>query len=72
MGSFCLSQFLSNDGEHLFEIVLQSTWGLSSPGKQVARSSIYVRKRVKFGVLKVKGGQNVRSVGNDKNFDKQA
>ena len=52
-----------------FDLILQSAWGLSSPGKQVGR-------RAKLGVEKVNGGQNicnrVASVGNGKNFEKQA
>ena len=57
-----------------FDLILQSAWGLSSPGKQVGRNSTRVRKGAKFGVEKVNGGQNicnrVASVGNGKNFEK--
>ena len=57
-------------------LFLHSTWGLSSPGKQVGRSSSPYRKGAKCGVEKVNGGQNicnsVASVGNGKNFEKQA
>ena len=57
-----------------FDLILQSAWGLSSPGKQVGRNSTHVRKGAKFGVEKVNGGQNicnrVASVGNGKNFEK--
>ena len=58
-----------------FELILQSAWGLSSPGKQVGRSSTpswHVRKGAKFGIEKVNGGQNIcsrdASVGNGKKF----
>ena len=41
-----------------FELVLQSAWGLSSPGKQVARSSTPCQKR---GVQKANSGQDICS-----------
>ena len=59
-----------------FELVLQSAWELSSPGKQVARSSTPCQKR-----SQVWGTESERwpkymsrdaSVGNKKNFEKQA
>ena len=56
-----------------FDLILRSAWGLSSPGKKVV---LHVGKGAKFGVSKVNGGQNicsrVASVGNGKNFEKQA
>ena len=59
-----------------FELILRSAWGLLSPGKQVGRSSTACRKRSKFVVEKVNGGQNIcsrdASVGNGKHFEKQA
>ena len=58
-----------------FDLILRSAWGLSSPGKQDGRR-LHVGKGAKFGVAKVNGGQNicnrVASVGNGKNFEKQA
>ena len=42
-----------------FELVLRSAWELSSSGKQVARSNTPCQKGVKFGVVKVNGGQNI-------------
>ena len=61
------------EGEHL---IPRSAWGLSSPGKQVGRSSTPCRKGAKFGVEKVNVGQNIcnrdASVGNGKSFEKQA
>ena len=78
---FCLPQLLSKKWEHCFELVLRSTWELSSPGKQVARS-IYILyntpywKRAKFGIQKVNGNEDIcnsdASVGNGKNCEKHA
>ena len=59
-----------------FDLILQSVWGLSSPGKQIGRSSAPCGKGAKFGIEKVNGSQNicnrVASVGKGKNFEKQA
>ena len=56
-----------------FELVVRSAWGLSSPGKQVARSSTPCQNGAKFGVQKVNGGQDIcsrdASVGNGKNCE---
>ena len=58
------------------ELILQSAWGLPSPGKQVGRSSIPFENGAKFGEEKVNGRQNIcsrdASVGNGKHFKKQA
>ena len=55
------------------ELVLRSDWGLSSPGKQVGRSSTPCPKRSQVGVEEVNSGQNIysrdTSVGNVKNFE---
>ena len=51
------------EGEH--ELVLQSTWGLLSPDKQICRSIIivlHVENGAKFGVEKVNGGKNKCSI----------
>ena len=57
----------------VFELILQSGWELSSPGKQVGRSSTPVGKGAKFGVEKVNGGPSRdTSVKNGKYFEKQA
>ena len=59
-----------------FDLILQSAWGLSSPGKQVGGSSSPCHKGAKFGLEKVNGGHiicnRVASVGNGKSFEKQA
>ena len=56
-----------------FQLVLRSTWGLSSPSKQVGTSSTSCRKEATFGIKKVNGGQNIcsrdASVGNGKDFE---
>ena len=39
-----------------FELILRSTWGLSTPGKQIV---LHVGKGAKFGVEKVNGGQMI-------------
>ena len=75
-GHFVCPSSSQKRGSAAFDLILQSTWGLSSPGKQVGRSSTLRRKRARFGVEKVNSGQNicnrVTSVGNGKNFEKQA
>ena len=59
-----------------FYLILKSAWGLSSPSKQVGRSSTSCRKGAKFGVEKVNRCQNicnrVTHVENGKNFEKRA
>ena len=57
-----------------FDLILQRTWRLSSPGKQVGRSNTLCWKR-----SQVWGRESERwpkymhaSVGNGKNFEKQA
>ena len=59
-----------------FELILRSDWGLSSPGSKLVEVVLHVGKGAKFGVEKVNGGQNIcsrdASVGNVKNFEKQA
>ena len=60
----------------VFDLILRNAWGLSSPSKQVRRSSTPWRKGTKFGVEKVNCGQNIciesPVLGNGKNFEKQA
>ena len=59
-----------------FELFLRSAWGLLSPSKQVLEVVLHVGKVAKFGAHKVNSGQDicsrVASVGNWKNFEKQA
>ena len=59
-----------------FDLILRSAWGLSSPGKQVGRSSTPCRKRSQVWGRESeqwpKYMQIVASVGNVKNFEKQA
>ena len=60
-----------------FELILQSAWGLLSPGKQVGKSSNPCWKRSQvWGKESEYAGQNIcsrnASVGNGKHFQKQA
>ena len=58
----------------VFELILQSTWGLSSPGKQVGRSSTLCQKRSQVWDRENEQWpyymQQGRSVGNGKHFEK--
>ena len=73
--SVCLPQLLSKRENTAFEWVLQSARGLSSPGKQVARSStpLLEKKPATFGVTVAKiYATRDTSVGNRNNCEKQA
>ena len=54
----CLSSSQKREST-AFDLILQSAWGLSSPSKQVGRSSTPCREGAQFGVEKVNGGQNI-------------
>ena len=73
MGSFCLPLFQSKDGEHCILLVLGE---FRVPVSKLVKVVLHVGKEAKFRVEKVNDGQNIRnrvaSVGNGKNFVKQA
>ena len=59
-----------------FDLILRCAWDFQVPVSKLVEVVLHVGKGAKFGVEKVNGGQiicnRVASVGNGKNFEKQA
>ena len=59
-----------------FDLILRSGWDFRVPVSELVEVVLHVRKGAKFGAEKVNGSQNIcnrdTSVGNGKNFEKQA
>ena len=75
-GRFICSSCSQKKENTAFELVLRSAWGLRVPVRKLVEVVLHVRKGAKFGVQEVNSGQNIcsrdASVGNEKNFEKQA
>ena len=75
-GHFVCSSSSQKRESTAFDLILRSAWDFRVPVSKLVEVVLHVGKGAKFGVEKVNGGQNicnrVASVGNGKNFEKQA
>ena len=74
MGSLCLPQLLSKEGEQPIELGLQALGNLWVLLSKLLEVVVHVRKKAKLGVQKVNSGQDIcnrtTSDGNGKNCEK--